>query len=81
MTNINTVFCRTILADVHKQVREYDDTINLRKDAWVWHFHGDHWEFHGPENYYIPVSAGNAYEARAQGWLAWLKSKGYNPES
>jgi hypothetical protein len=72
--NVNIKFCRALLSDVHKRVKEFDDTINLTKDAWVWHFHADHWEFHGPDEFYWYGRATNAYDARSQGWNAWLEA-------
>jgi hypothetical protein len=55
--------------------------------------HADSWEFHGPgrgpivgstdpvkpPNFYWYGSADNAYDARAQGWQAWLEH--YHPEA
>jgi hypothetical protein len=70
--NVNIVFCRALLALVMPEVRKAT-TAKERKDAWVWKYHGDHWEFHGPNNYYWHGSADNAYDARAKGWSAWLE--------
>lgn len=76
MTEINIAFCRRLLELVHKDVKAFRPTINLKKDAWVWHFHKDHWEFHGPDEFYWHGSCDNAYDARAQGWTAWLEKMG-----
>lgn len=48
--------------------------VRLMKDAWVWHFHRDHWEFHGPDKFYWHGRAHNAYDARYKGWSAWLNA-------
>lgn len=74
--SIDIVFCRSLLREGHKLVKLHFPEINLRKDAWVWHFQRDHWEFHGPNEFYWNGSASNAFEARYKGWMAWLRSKG-----
>lgn len=61
---------------IHAEVKAAFPAINVRDDAWVWHFHGDHWEFHGPDNFYWHGTATSAADARARGWCAFLKSKG-----
>jgi hypothetical protein len=72
MSNINVSFSREILAMVQQDVRAFAPHIKVRKDAWVWKAGRDHWEFHGPDGYYWHGGADNAYEARANGWRAWL---------
>lgn len=72
MTDINILFCRSLLSRVHRDVRAYAPGIKVRKDAWVWCAGRDHWEFHGPDGYYWHGNASNAYDARAKGWQAWL---------
>lgn len=74
MTNIDISFGRALLAQVKPDVEDAGKRIT--KDAWVWCAGRDHWEFHGPDNYYWHGRAGNAYEARYKGWSAWLGSKG-----
>ena len=92
MTDINIVFSRELLKRISADVRKHmvrkairRDCNNPRaaraymtpmKDAWVWHFHRDHWEFHGPDGFYWHGSADNAYDARAHGWSAWLRKEG-----
>jgi hypothetical protein len=75
MTDINIIFSRRLLAAAHADVKRHFPEIKLR-DAWVYHFGRDHWEFHGPSGFYWDGRADNAYDARYHGWLAWLKSKG-----
>ena len=70
--DINIIFCRSLLAKAHALVKETHPQVKLR-DAWVWHFHRDHWEFHGPDGYFWHGSADNAYDARYKGWMAWLR--------
>lgn len=72
MPSIDLDFCRMMLKRVHSDVKAYSPSINLHKDAWVYHLGRDHWEFHGPGNYYWHGSASNAYEARSHGWSRWL---------
>lgn len=75
--SIDTIFCQTLLKEAHKAVKSFDDRINLRsRDYWVYDLGHDHWEFHGPDEFYWHGSAGNAYDARYHGWMAWLRSKG-----
>jgi len=74
MKNPNIAFCRRVLSKTLKSVKEFDESIDLSK-AWVWHFNGDSWEFHGPDNFYFCMRADNAYHARVHGWSAWLTSK------
>lgn len=73
MTDINILFCRTLLSSVMEEVKKMTTGVE-RKAAWVYHFKGfgDHWEFHGPDKFYWHGSADNAYDARAKGWQAWL---------
>ena len=72
MTDINIAFCRSLLTEVHRDVKAFSPNTRVRKDAWVWNAGRDHWEFHSPDNYYWHGKADNAYEARANGWRAWL---------
>jgi hypothetical protein len=76
ISRLDIAFSRALLSEGHKAVKAVFPTINLGKDAWVWCAGRDHWEFHGPENYYWHGSAGNAFDARYKGWMAWLRSKG-----
>lgn len=74
MSDIDVLFGRSLLAQIIPHIRKAGKRVN--KDAWVWHFHRDNWEFHGPDDFYWHGSAGNAYEARYKGWSSWLNSKG-----
>jgi hypothetical protein len=69
---------RLVLMESHKRVKTLFPTINLRKDAWVWCAGRGRWEFHGPDQYYWNCRASNAYDARAKGWDAWLRSQGHD---
>lgn len=73
--DVNVSFCRTLLADTIDDVRSAEPGIVTAK-AWVWSGDRRTWEFHFGE-FYWHGNASNAYEARALGWSAWLKSKGY----
>lgn len=76
MASIDTLFGRALLAQGHKAVKEHFPEINLRAAAWVWCAGRNHWEFHGPSDFYWHGNAGNAFEARYKGWMAWLHHKG-----
>jgi hypothetical protein len=71
MSDINIDFCRTFLALVMTDVKQVTTT-QERKDAWVYKCMKNHWEFHGPNEFYWHGSADNAYDARAKGWSAFL---------
>lgn len=72
ITYINISFCRSLLTAVRRDVEAFAPGKRVIKDAWVWNAGRDHWEFHGPDNYYWHGRADNAYDARAKGWQAWL---------
>ena len=74
--SIDAMFGRALLQEAHKLVKLHYPEFNLNKDAWVWCAGRDHWEFHGPGGYYWHGRAGNAYDARYKGWMAWLTTKG-----
>ena len=42
---IDAAFQRLQYAEVARDVKVHDPEVKLR-DAWVYHFDGDHWEFH-----------------------------------
>lgn len=70
--NYNTTFCRVLLATTMEDVRPLT-TAKQRKEAWVIRVGRQHWEFHGPDDFYWHGGADNAYDARASGWNAWLE--------
>lgn len=77
--NIDILFSRQLLLQVHKDARKVylarkGVLPNLHKVAWVYSFGRDHWEFHGPDDFYWCGSASNAYEARSKGWLRWIEN-------
>jgi len=75
MTDINISFSRALLAQIVPAVKAAGK--RTMKDGWVRNVGRDHWEFHGPGEYYWHGSADNAYEARYKGWSAWLEKSGY----
>lgn len=77
MTDINLTFCRALLKAVLADVKPHT-TVAERADAWVIKTGRDSWEFHGPREFYWYGSADNAFDARAQGWQAWLAK--FHPE-
>lgn len=76
MAAVDSVFSQALLREAHQAVKAAFPQVNLRKDAWVWNAGRDHWEFHGPGDFYWHGRAGNAWDARYHGWMAWLHSKG-----
>lgn len=81
MTDINIAFCRALLRQAIIDLKKHAPHIRPIKDAWVWHAGRDHWEFHGPNEFYWHGGADNAYEARYKGWMAWLRKQGVNLDS
>lgn len=73
--SIDVTFCRSLLSEVRKEIKVSYPHIRTNKDAWVWCAGRDHWEFHGPGEYYWHGRAGNAYDARYKGWMAWLQAE------
>lgn len=70
--DINVIFSRKLLTAVMVDIKKLTSVVE-RKEAWVYDFGGDHWEFHGPDRYYWHGAADNAYDAKAKGWSAWLR--------
>jgi hypothetical protein len=75
MADLDTAFTRHMLRDTVQDVRKHCPEVKV-KDAWVYHFGRDSWEFHGPAKFYWHGRAYNAYEARAKGWQAYLRHIG-----
>lgn len=71
--NVNTIFCRLLLKETHKEVKASFPTMKLNsKECWVIKLSGGYWEFHCP-GYYWYGMAENAYDARQKGWSGYLK--------
>jgi len=81
MADINISFSRSLLSEAHALVKRNFPRINLKTGAWTYHFHRDSWEFHGPDKFYWHGRAGNAFDARYKGWMAWLRHKGINVDA
>ncbi len=73
--NINTAFGNEILKQTHKLVKQHFPSIKVH-EAWVYKTDRQSWEFHGPDNFYWYGRASGAYEARANGWFAYLRKMG-----
>jgi hypothetical protein len=71
MASLDIAFSRALLGEAHTAVKQFAPKTKLR-DASVRHTGRDHWEFHGPNNFYWRGRAANAYDARFHGWIAWL---------
>jgi hypothetical protein len=77
VSDVNVTFSRYLLGQGHALVKEHFPDLNLRSRSWwVYCVGRDHWEFHGPDEFYWHGSATNAYEARYKGWMSWLERKG-----
>ncbi|MCX4152003.1 MULTISPECIES: hypothetical protein [Paraburkholderia] len=72
---LNDVFNRSMLLAATALVRKHFPEVKL-SDAWTYHFHEEHWEFHGPDDFCWHGSADGAYDARYHGWMAWLEKQG-----
>lgn len=75
MQDINIRFSRALLSSVQARVEALFPESN-RAGAWVHRNDRQHWEFHGPDEFYWYGQADNAYHARALGWEAWLRKQG-----
>lgn len=75
MSNVYLDFDRASLVFVHAAVKNARPSTKLYKDAWVWYERRGRWEFHGPDKFYWYGSANSAYDARVQGWTAWLRQE------
>ena len=77
--NINIAFSRQVLSLTHRDAKKHylarkGMMLNTRTAAWVYNIGRDHWEFHGPDDFYWHGRASNAYEARAKGWESWMRA-------
>jgi hypothetical protein len=80
VANINVAFCRQLCVLIAPQVRAAVKAKGLKsKDAWVYKVGPGHWEFHFGE-FYWHGSADNAFDARYNGWSAWMRSQGIDIE-
>ena len=76
MTSINTAFGRALLVQAHDLLRKYFPQMkNIHMCGWTYKISDGHFEFHY-KDFYWHGNAGNAYEARYHGWLAWMKKQG-----
>jgi hypothetical protein len=76
MASANRTITTLLLREAVILVRKHFPEIKIR-NSYAYHYSGsDFWEFHGPDRFYWHGHAYNAYEARYNGWMAWLKSKG-----
>lgn len=67
-------YSRVLMKAITADVKKHDATIDLRQ-AWVWKAGRDHWEFHY-RKFYWHGRASDAYEAKTNGWSAWLAAQG-----
>jgi|ETNvirnome_2_300_1030623.scaffolds.fasta_scaffold164482_1 hypothetical protein len=63
-------FCRAMLRETMTEVRKRT-TVEQRKKSWGWRS-DKHIEFHGPDGYFWHGRGCCVYQARAQGWSAWM---------
>lgn len=78
MKNVDVKFSQELLRLGADLVRKHFPIIRPYKDGWTYKVGKTQWEFHGPGNFYWFGKAANAYDARYQGWMAWLTKKGIN---
>lgn len=68
---------RKLLTEAHDLLRKHFPQMkNVHMIGWTHKCGRDTWEFHGPDKFYWHGKAANAYDARYQGWMSWLKHKG-----
>lgn len=72
---INAAFIRGLLKLTTSDVRTRCPEVKISA-AWVYGYGRGQWEFHGPDEFYWSGRAYNAYDARAKGWQAYLRSVG-----
>lgn len=66
-------FCRSLLRETMKEVRKHT-TPEERKATWVYSAgYSGTCEFHGPNDFYWHGQADCKWDARQQGWEAWLR--------
>lgn len=71
-------FCRLVLAGYMKDVRRVVPAEDIKK-SWGYKYDwGDNVEFHGPDDFYWHGSGCCVYQARSQGWDAFLQQFGYD---
>lgn len=70
MGSMCKTFCRALLADVMKDVKEKVSKEDIKK-AWTWK---DRYlaEFHGPDEFYYPAKTCCLWNTRAEGWMRYL---------
>ena len=72
MHSTNVVFCRLLLKSIRPHVNKLVP-VEIRKEAWVYDLGRDLWEFQIPsQKFYWHGNASCAYEARYEGWVAYL---------
>lgn len=84
MTNVDTMFTRSLLRLAKADLKRHFPRIRIVKDAWLWTDGRGCWEFHGPKicnaddpdnvPFFWYGRAHDAYEARYKGWMAWLRA-------
>ena len=75
MMSDNHAFCRALLREVMKDVCKHT-TPEQRKASWAWRYDdGDTIEFHGPDRFYWHGRGCCKWNARADGWTAWMEQQ------
>lgn len=74
--DINVAFCRELLRRLEPEVKAINPTISVwRRPSWVYQYdRSQDWEFHFGDFYWYG-RADNAFDARWQGWSAWLEER------
>jgi hypothetical protein len=72
--SLDTQFGRTLLNRIVPDVRRHVPGVRMG-DAWVYKCGSDQWEFHY-QGFHWHGRASSAYEARYNGWAAYLEKLG-----
>jgi hypothetical protein len=80
MQDNNHSFCRLHLRGTIEEIVNRT-TPEQRKAAWAWKDRNSpgRYEFHGPNNFYWYGQSCCLWEAKSQGWSAWLREQGATP--
>ena len=78
--DINVAFSRALLRVGTTVMKKHFPHMHVMRDAWVWSAGDGNWKFNGPDKFQWHGRAGNAYDARYKGWVAWMEKQGVKAE-
>ena len=76
---VDLAFCKNLMVEAHKLLKQHYPAMNLKKDIWVYSYkRNDQWEGHvkAPERHYWSGRAANGYDARYKTAMDFLKKMG-----